>query len=212
MKKLIISSVLLLMCVIAMAQKPAYMQAMGKTLSQYATAHSPADFQQIANKFAVIAKAEPEEWLPVYYEAQSYILMSFTESEPAKKDPYLDEAEKLVNQLIEMVPEESEVYALQSFYYTGRLVVNPMERSQKYGPLSGQANGKALSLDPKNPRARYLNVQMEIGRARFMGGDVSAYCDQAKQLLADWDSYKPKSPIHPNWGKEQVVGLVKSCE
>ena len=212
MKKLIISFAFLFLCVITIAQKSAYMQAMGKTLSQYSSAHSPADFQQIANKFAVIAKAESEEWLPVYYEAQSYILMSFTESDAAKKDPYLDEAEKLVDQLIKMAPEEPEVYVLQSFYYTGRLVVNPMERSQKFSALSNQATGKALALDPKNPRARYLNIQMEIGKARYMGGDVSAYCEEAKQLLADWDNYEPKSPIHPSWGKEQLGGLVKSCE
>lgn len=212
MKNLILTTAFLICALFSMAQKPAFMQAMGKTLAQYATAGSPADFQQLANRFSVIAKAEPTEWLPLYYEAHCYILMSFMDADPVKKDNYLDQVEPLLDQLLELQPDEAEVYALQSFYYTGRLVVNPVERAQKYGALSGQAVGKALALEPQNPRARYLSIQMGIGTARYMGGDVSAYCDQAKQLLADWDNYERKSPIHPNWGKQQVAGIVQSCE
>jgi hypothetical protein len=45
-----------------------------------------------------------------------------------------------------------------------------------------------------------------------MGQDPKSFCPQAKELLAAWDNYQLKSPIHPNWGKEQVEGIVKSCE
>jgi hypothetical protein len=161
----------------------------------------------------MIANAEKEEWLPLYYQAQCYILMSFIEqSDAAKKDSYLDVAEKLVDQLVEMVPTEAEVFVLQAFYYTGRLVVNPMERGQEYAGLVGQANGKALALDPTNPRAKMMKVQMDIGSAPYMGLDPKSFCPQAKELLASWDDFKPKSPIHPSWGKDQVEGIVKGCE
>ena len=213
MKKIILSIAVMFVTLVSMSQKPEYLQTMGENLGQYATCQNVDDFQALGNKFQMIANAEKTEWLPLYYQAHCYILMSFIEqSDAAKKDSYLDVAEKLVDKLVEMVPTEAEVFVLQAFYYTGRLVVNPMERGQEYAGLVGQANGKALALDPTNPRARMMKVQMDIGSAPYMGLDPKSFCPQAKELLASWDDFKPKSPIHPNWGKEQVEGIVKGCE
>jgi hypothetical protein len=38
------------------------------------------------------------------------------------------------------------------------------------------------------------------------------YCDDARELLAGWDNFKPKSTLHPNWGKDQVAGIVETCK
>lgn len=212
MKKIILSIAVVLISLVSMAQKPEYYQTMGETLGQFATVRSVADMQALGNKFEVIANAEKTEWLPLYYHAHCYILMSFMEQDATKKDSYLDVAEKSVNKLIEMAPAEAEVFVLQAFYLTGRLVVNPMERGQEYSELSGQAIGKALAIDPTNPRAKMLKIQMDMGSARFFGTDPKSFCPQAKELLANWDNFKPKSTVHPNWGKDQVAGIVKGCE
>ncbi len=212
MKKIFLVLAVVLVSLVSMAQKPEYFQTMGETLGQYANCQSPADFQDLGNKFQVIANAEKGEWLPLYYHAHCYILMSFMEQDDAKKDSYLDVAEKSVEKLVEMAPEEAEVLVLQAFYLTGRLVVNPMERGQEYGGLVGQANGKALAIDPTNPRAKMMKIQMDMGSAPYMGLDPKSFCPQAKELLASWDDFKPKSSIHPNWGKEQVEQIVKGCE
>ena len=213
MKKIILSLAVLLVSLVSMAQKPEYLQAMGETLSEYANCQNVEDFQALGNKFEMIANAEKGEWLPLYYHAQCYILMSFIEQgEAAKKDGYLDVAEKSITKLIEMAPGEAEVFVLQAFYLTGRLVVNPMERGQEYGGLVGQANGKALAIDPTNPRAKMMKIQMDIGSAPYMGLDPKSFCPQAKELLASWDNFKPKSSLYPNWGKDQVEGIVKGCE
>jgi len=212
MKKIILLIAVVLVSLVSMAQKPEYYQTMGETLPQYGTCKSVADFQALGNKFELIANVEKAEWLPLYYHAHCYILMSFMEQDVAKKDSYLDVAEKSVNKLIEMAPAEAEVFVLQAFFYTGRLVVNPMERGQKYGQLSGQAIGKALALDATNPRAKMMEIQMNMGTARFFGTDPNSFCPQAKDLLAKWDNFKTKSPLYPNWGKDQVAGIVKGCE
>jgi len=109
------------------------------------------------------------------------------------------------------MPQESEVFALQAFYYTARLVVDPMTRGQEYGALSGQSVGKALAFDAENPRARYIKISNEKGTAQFFGNDVKKYCEQAKELFKNWDNYKIKSPIHPKWGKDYVKQISKSC-
>lgn len=212
MKKIILILAVVLVSSVANAQKAEYYKAMGETLGQFANCKSVADFQELGNKFQMIANAEKTEWLPLYYQTQCYILMSFVEQDAAKKDSYLDVAEKSLNKLIEMAPGEAEVYVLQSFYFTGRLLVNPMERGQEYSQLSGQATGKALALDPTNPRAKMLKIQMDMGSAPYMGLDAKSFCPQAKELLASWDNYKPKSQLYPNWGKDQVEGIVKGCE
>ncbi len=212
MKKIILSIAVVLISLVSMAQKPEFFKAMGETLPQYGECKGVADFQALGNKFEMIANVEKSEWLPLYYHAHCYILMSFMEQDATKKDGYLDVAEKSIKKLIEMAPAEAEVFVLQSFYLTGRLVVNPMERGQEYSGLSGQAIGKALVLDATNPRAQMMKIQMDMGTARFFGTDPKSFCPQAKELLANWDNFKPKSPLHPNWGKDQVVGIVKGCE
>ena len=212
MKKIILSLAVVLVSLVSMAQKPEYYQAMGESLGQYATCQSVADFQALGNKFQMIANAEKSEWLPLYYHANCYIIMSFMEQDATKKDGYLDVAEKSVTSMLEMVPAESEAFTLQAFYLVGRLVVNPMERGQEYSGLSAQALGKALALDATNPRAQLLQLQMDMGSAQFTGQDPKSFCPKAKELVANWDNFKPKSPIHPNWGKDQAEGVVKGCE
>lgn len=212
MKKIILSLAVVLVSLVSMAQKPEYLQAMGETLGQYATCQSVSDFQALGNKFQMIANVEKSEWLPLYYHAQCYILMSLMEQDATKKDGYLDVAEKSITPLLEMVPAESEAFVLQAFYLVGRLVVNPMERGMEYSGLSGQALGKALALDATNPRAQLLQLQMDMGSAQYTGQDPKSFCPKAKELLANWDNFKPKSPIHPNWGKDQIEGVVNGCE
>jgi hypothetical protein len=213
MKKLTLLLAVVLVSLVSRAQKPEYFQTMGETLGQYAKCQNVADFQALGNKFEMIANVEKSEWLPLYYHAQCYILMSFIEQgEAAKKESYLDVAEKSINKLLEMAPNEAEVLVLQAFYLTGRLVINPMERGQEYGGLVGQATGKALAIDPANPRAKLMKLQMDMGAAPYMGQDPKSFCPQAKELLANWDNFKPKSPLYPNWGKDQVEGIVKGCQ
>jgi len=213
MKKFTLIIAVVLVGFVSKAQKPEYYQTMGETLGQFANCQSVDDFQALGNKFEMIANVEKSEWLPLYYHAQCYILMSFVEQgDGAKKDSYLDVAEKSINKLLEMAPGEAEVFVLQAFYLTGRLVVNPMERGQEYSGLVGQANGKALAIDPANPRAKLMKIQMDMGAAPYMGQDPKSFCPQAKELLAGWDNFKPKSSLHPNWGKDQLEGIVKGCQ
>ncbi|MBL7905542.1 MAG: hypothetical protein JNL22_11020 [Bacteroidales bacterium] len=213
MKTTLISLFFALTTIAAMSQKEAYYQAMGENLGGYAQCRSVEDFQALGNTFARIAETEKNEWLPAYYHAHCYIIMSFIEqADPKKKDAYLDVAEKSINRITEMAPGEADVFALQAMFYTARLVVNPMERGQQYGMLSGQAIGRAMGIDPTNPRARLIKLQNDMGTAQFYGKDVTEFCEQARTLVAGWDNFKPVSPLHPNWGKDQAEGIVKSCK
>jgi hypothetical protein len=210
MKK--ISLFLIALCIVGSSTlaNEKYMQKMGETLEKFKTCTSIEELQEVANTFATIAKAETGEWLPLYYEAHCYIQMSFMDRSGAS-DRYLDQAESSLNKIIELVPEEAEAYALQAFYHTGRLVVNPAERAMTTAPLVSQSLGKALALYPGHPRALYIKLTNEMGTAQYFGQDTAPMCEQARTLLENWDSYVPASPIHPNWGKENVEEIVREC-
>lgn len=211
MKKtfLILAALIITSATFATSKK--YYEKMGQTLAKFANCQSIEDYQQLGNEFQVIANAENAEWLPLYYHAQCYILMSFMERDVAQKDIFLDVAETSINKMLELAPKEAEVHALKGFYFTARLVVNPQDRGQKYGGLSMQEIGAALALEPENPRAQYLKLSNERGTAQFFGQDTQIYCEQAAKLLSRWDNYKAKSPLYPSWGKQQVQGIVNSC-
>ncbi len=213
MKTIIVSLAILLSAFSGMSQSKEFSGAMGEALAQYAQCKNSADFQALGNRFGLIANAEKSEWLPLYYQAHCYIIMSFMEPTDAiKKDSYLDVAENAIGKMIELAPKESEVYALQSLLFSARLVVSPMERGQKYGALSAQAVGMALGLDAGNPRAKFIKLRNDMGTAQFFGKDPNEFCPQAASLLAGWDNYKLKSPLYPSWGKEQVEEIVAGCK
>jgi hypothetical protein len=212
MKRTTLLLAAILTVTVAMGQNEKYYQKMGETLGKFASASSVEDFQGLANQFGVIAKVETEEWLPLYYEAHSYILMGFTgKLEASVQDSYLDKALASINKMVEIAPNEAEVYVMKAFYHTGYLVVDPPSRAMSTQPLINSALARALSIEADNPRALFLGISNEMGTANFFGSDTAPICEQAIQLLESWDDYKLKSPIHPNWGKDETEGIVSRC-
>jgi len=203
----------LLIAAAAMGQNEKYYKKMGETLGQFATSNSVEDFQNLANQFRVIAGVETAEWLPLYYEAHCYVLMSFMDQkESSVRDGYLDRAESLIDQMAEKAPDEAEVYVMKAFYHTGRLVIDPPGRAMNTSPMISAAIGKALSIEPDNPRARFLLISNELGTAQYFGSDTAPICEKARQLLQSWDDYQLKSPLYPNWGKNEAEGIVSGCD
>lgn len=189
-----------------------YEQAMGSALGEFAGAKTVADFRNAGNKFMMIANAEPDEWLPLYYHAHCYIMMRFVErTHPEKRDEYLDEAAASVEKMLALAPDQPEVFVMQGLLYSARLTIDPMTRGQQYSALSAQSIGRALAMEPDNPRARYMQIANEMGTAQFFGSDISAACQKAQKLLDEWDDYTVKSPFHPQWGKEQIAEVLQQC-
>lgn len=212
MKKAILVFSTVCITLSAMCANEKYYQKMGEALTGFSTCSTIEGYQELANNFKTIAQKETAEWLPLYYETQCYILMSFMEnSGGTAKDAWLDQAKGSLEKMLVLAPGESEAYAMKAFYHTGRLVVNPPQRAQTTAPLIEAAIGKSLGLDPENPRAKFMRLSNEMGTARFFGSDLTPFCKDAHELLDQWDSYEVKSAIHPSWGKGQVEEIVQDC-
>lgn len=213
MKNLIVlfSTVFLLSSQV-LAGGPKYVSAMEGAIAGYELCRNQEDFANLAHKFSRIAQAEQDEWLPSYYQAHCLIVSSFIEQDRTKKEAYIESARPAMERVMKMAEKDSEAHVLQAMFYSAELVVDPATRGQKYGMLSGQSVQVALSIDPENPRAKYMDIQNGMGTAQFFGQDIAPYCERAKAALAEFDKYEMKSTIHPAWGKWDLEQVAISCK
>ena len=191
----------------------AYKKAMGKALAEMQKSSSIEELTNTANQFQRIAKAADQEWLPLYYHAQCYVLMGFnTNKEVDERDGYLDLAQNSIDDALKLAPNQSELFALQSMLHTARLVIDPMSRGQKMMAASGKAIAQSLAINPKNPRAQYLLLSNEVGQAQFFGKDPLEYCERIHALQANWDDLNVSPEFYPKWGKEEIVSMANNCK
>ena len=213
MKNFMMTLVLILCVSLSFAGgKGKFQKAMQKTLAKYESCESQEDFIAVGNEFERIAKAEKKQWLPRYYHVYSYVIVSFREEDKTRRDELLDVAELSLEELVEMAPKEAEVHALRGFYYTARLAVDPEMRGMEYSMLATMSSKKALKLDAENPRARYIDLSFRMGKAEFFGQDPASFCPEIQDLEESWNSYELESPLHPNWGQDQLGRLQPACQ
>ncbi len=188
-----------------------YYDMMLKNIDSLKTVETVEQFTEVANVFELIANNEPQKWLPNYYVADTYILMSFIEEDVDKKDMYLDKAQLFIDKCNELQENNSEIIVLQGFLYQARISVAPMSRGQKFSALATDELQKALAINPDNPRAYYLLGQNILYTPAFFGGgkkNAYPYFVKAKEK---YDIFVPETEIAPNWGEQSTLELIDYC-
>jgi tetratricopeptide (TPR) repeat protein len=216
MKTLTIIPLLLALCMLLLiksviANDDKYIEVMRKNIETVYSAQSPEELQKTVNSFERIGTTEKNKWEPFYYAAFGYIMMATREADLVKKDTYLDQALAVLKQAQAIVPAESEVVALEGFVHMIRVSVDPASRGQQYSGLAFQAFGKAVSLNPDNPRALSFLAQMQFGTAQFFGQPTTEACGTLNKALEKFESYKSENPLSPQWGKGMADDLKKQC-
>lgn len=211
MKKLILSISFLALSSLIFAQNQQYFQAMGQNLQLFSTAQTLEDWQNIANQFERISNAEKNEWLPLYYAAQSTIFMSFAEPDKSKVDQYLDAAQKFIDKALTLAPKESELLVLQGLLHQARISVDYMGRGMKYSMMATESFENAKSMNPENPRIYYLEAMSVMNTPEAFGGGKANALPIFKQAKEKFDKFEPVSPIAPNWGKENNEQQMELC-
>jgi hypothetical protein len=74
-----------------------------------------------------------------------------------------------------------------------------------------QRFGKALSLDPNNPRALALMAQMQFGTAQFLSSPTTEACATNEAALQKFGSFKSDNPLAPKWGRGMAEELMSKC-
>jgi len=179
-----------------------YEKAMTQSIEKLFQAQSIPEYVEVANQFERISNIEKSEWLPLYYASYAYIMISFQEPENAKKDQFLDQAQKYLDQAMVIEPGESELYMLQGFLYPSRITIDPMNRGVTLMPEMNKSLDKALELNPDNPRVYYLRATMTFHTPEAYGGGASKALPLFKTADEKFRIFKPKTELSPNWGKE----------
>lgn len=192
------------------AQDGAYEKAMKKALAEMEAAQSPDAMLAAANTFERIGQKATDEYLPSYYAALNLLNYNWTLQDPGARDEVIDNAMSHIKKAQELSPENAEVEVLYGYALMAKMTVDPMNRGQSYSPQIMQSFGKAMAMDPTNPRAKIMMAQMELGTAQFMGTESTKACGLAREG-ADLLAKEDVKGFEPSWGMESANQILQSC-
>jgi len=206
---------LMIISVASWANDEKYYEQMKKQIQAVYTAKTTDEYQVAINALDRISGVEKTKWEPFYFSAFGNIMIAIRETEGSKKDTYLDLALAAIEKGKALAPFESELVALEGFVHMIRVTVDPASRGQQFSGLAMQTFGKALGMNPNNPRAISLLAQMQFGTAQFFGQQPIEACETVRKAQIVFDSEStamPDNHLAPRWGKEMNEGVMKNCK
>ncbi|MGB3848485.1 MAG: hypothetical protein WA958_00845 [Tunicatimonas sp.] len=212
MKSLSLITALVFVFNLASAGAPSYQQAMEESIASLNQASDSKQLLAVANRFERIARAEKDEWLPWYYAAYATLNRAIGSDGASEKDQLLDQAQQYLDEATAVEENESELVALQGYVHTIRVTVDPANRGPQLAPLATQTLGKAVQMNPDNPRALFLLGQMQYGTAQFFGADTAEACHLIQQAVAKYESVTSEVALMPNWGEKSAQRMSEQCK
>src|SRR5674476_1556380 len=97
------------------------------------------NYRQLANCSERILLVYTNEWLPYYYDAYAYVNLSFIETNEGDKEMYCNKAQNLLDEVLRIKPDESELFVLQALICYARMSISPMINGPLYLPRSVSA-------------------------------------------------------------------------
>jgi hypothetical protein len=211
MKSLIVMGALALTVTAASAQQD-FKGPLKATWDALDTTKMPDDQAPLANKLALISKKWAGEWSTHFYVALSKTYMSYGEKDEAKHDAILDEADKELDEAVSLLGKPTdETWVVAAMIANSRMMVNPMQRWQKYGKTFSDDLDNAKEINPENPRMYYLKgVTTFFTPKNFGGGKKNAqpYFEKATTFFAKEDD---KDITRPYWGKARNAYFLAEC-
>jgi len=200
-------TILLFAAALLMYAKNTYAQNFKELLVKTYLAFDTTQDQQrrleYSNKFDLLAKKFPDEWAAHYYNAFSKAVLSYNEKDEAKRDAWLDEAEKERDEAVALLKKENdETYVLAAMIANARLAVKPQARWQKYGKIFDEDLAKAKELNPDNPRIYYLQGTSKRFTPKMFGGGKKAALPYFEKAASLFNKENNDDIInHISWGK-----------
>lgn len=214
MKSIITKSVLLFaflfMGVFTFAQT-AYEKAMSEKIAKTEQHLTAEEFTALANDFTRIGDKEKTQYLPYYYAAFTSIQkgrVAMREGKMDTLDAIAAEAQKSLDKSIALSPENPENYILQKMIHSLKLMVDPMSRFMSEGMLAAEALSKAEKLDAENPRISLLKGEDVYFTPEQFGGSKEKGKELVNKSLKQFEAYKLKSALQPNWGKAEAEFML----
>ena len=167
---------------------------------------------EASSLFERISSAENENWLPSYYVALVNTTEAFKYLNQNTADSYLSKAQAALDPLMDKYPNNAELLVMQAMIHTAYIAKDPMTNGQRLTAPVMQLYGQAKAIAPDNPRVVLSKAQFEMGSAQFFGADTTPICAEIEKSLELFDTFKPETPFHPTWGKDQAQQALKNCK
>ena len=212
MKKILIVALLLYTVQKVYGGDTLYYPILKKSIDLAYREYKLENYRQLANCSERILSVYKNDWLPYYYDIYACVNMSFIETREEDKERYCDRAQDLLDTVIKNNPEESELFVLQSLIYYGRMSINPMINGTLYITKAANSLNEAEKLDPGNPRIYYLKGKSTMNTPKFFGGGKRAAIPFFEKAMAIYKTFRMKSTVHPDWGKEDAGKLYEECK
>ena len=206
MKTLIITTALLISSLLT--AQTSFEQGMGKSLGLWGEGKA----QEASALMERIAAAEKSNWLPNYYVALINTTEAFNPANKEKVPAMIIKAQNAIDNATLISPNNDEIMVVQAMLYTVVLLQDPMTNGVKYTGLVMEQYGKALAINPNNPRAVFSKAEFEIGSAKYWGTDTKPMCAQIEKSIGLFANFKPETPFSPKWGLDRAQEALKGCK
>jgi hypothetical protein len=212
MKKTFLAVLIAISGLAAFSQSEKFIKAMEPKVVALDTTHNVEGLQDLANAFERIADAEKNQWLPYYYAALANINLGNTLMAKAggmggnatELDPVADKAEELLSKAEALSKDNSEIYIIKKMIATLRMMGDPMSRYMTQLPIATEALATAKKINPENPRIYVLEGMDKYFTPEQFGGSKEEAKKLFDEAMKKFETFKPESGIHPNWGKQQT--------
>ena len=201
-KKLLLLAVLIVLAIPALPQTKKYVNSMSGTIDLMNQATAKEEFQQCIKQFEQLASEYPDQWLPLYYQAQAIAMLSLTEKDIPTIDGNLDRAQEAIEKADVIRPEESEIYVIKALLNLGRITVDPVGRSALYFEAVSADLSKAKELNPINPRAHFLHALFTLYLPEFLGGGPVGAKPRFLEAAEKFKTFENPDPLWPDWGED----------
>jgi tetratricopeptide (TPR) repeat protein len=212
-KTILILSAIFVAC-FSFAQMPEkFVKAMESKITLLDSVKTAEGYIELANAFERIADAEKNQGLAYYYaaycNASAGTLVGaggdMMAAKADKTDPYADKADKQIKKAEELMKGSSEIFIIKKMIATLKMLGDPMNRYMTYGPEATAMLEEAKKINPDNPRVYLLEAQDKYYTPEQFGGskeEAKVLFEKAQKLF---ETFKPETSIHPNWGKNQLA-------
>jgi len=168
--------------------------------------------QQAITFFESAATDEGVDWLPVYYAAYSNALMSSMVTEAGVRDAHLNQAQTYIDEAKLISPDNDEILLVQAYIYQMRIDINPTVRAKEYTPMAQAAFKEAELINPDNPRLYFLQAQSSFFSDDLNNMGMREACPMINRAAELFNDFKPETKLHPKWGKEMNMFMIRMCE
>ncbi|MFA6151906.1 MAG: hypothetical protein WC716_11340 [Chitinophagaceae bacterium] len=200
-KQILMAATAMLLTGSAFAQN--FTEVLQKTFTAFDTTQDQQKKLEASNKLNLIAKKFDKEWLSSYYAAYAKVGLTYNETDVAKKDAWLDEAETFINESVAVLGKDNdETHVLKAMIANARIGVDPKNRWQKYGKVFDENLDKAKELNPDNPRIYLMRGISKFFTPKMFGGGKKAAMPYFEKTDALFVANPAMDISKPYWGRQ----------